>query len=59
METIIESKTFRKDNYNIIYDGTQYFLMRVNSIGIPEVMTYHKTLIEAKEAFEQCPGKVK
>lgn len=50
---IVQSKTYRRCSYDIIFDGNEYFLMRSNSIGIPEVMTYHKTLDEAKIAFDQ------
>lgn len=56
---IIESKNYRKQTYNICFDGREYFLMATNSIGIPEVMTYHTTLEEASEAFDQLPGKRK
>lgn len=50
---IIESKEYRRNSYNIVFDGKEYYLLRLNSIGIPEVMTYHKTLDEAKIAFDQ------
>lgn len=50
---IIESKTYRRNSYELVYDGKEYYLLRCNSIGIPEVMTYHKSLEEAKMAFEQ------
>ncbi len=49
---IIESKTYGRNSYDIIYDGKDYYLLRCNSIGIPEVMTYHKTREEAKIAFD-------
>ncbi len=49
---VIESKTYRRNSYDIIYDGKEYFLLRSNSIGIPEVRTYHKSLEEAKVAFD-------
>lgn len=56
---IIESKTFRNQTYEICFDGREYFLMALNSIGVPEVMTYHTTLDEASDAFDQLPGKRK
>lgn len=56
---IIESKTYRKQTYDICFDGREYFLMAINSIGVPEVMTYHPTLDEASVAFDQLPGKRK
>lgn len=56
---IIESKEYRRNSYSIIFDGNEYYLLRLNSIGIPEVMTYHKTLEEAKIAFEQLFRKSK
>lgn len=56
---IIESKIYRNQTYDICFDGREYFLMAINSIGIPEVMTYHTTLEEASEAFDQLPGKRK
>ncbi|MCC5016372.1 MULTISPECIES: hypothetical protein [unclassified Legionella] len=52
-EEIIESKNYRRDSYSIVYDGKEYYLLRCNSIGIPEVMTYHSTLEEAKIAFDK------
>lgn len=56
---IIETKAYRNTEYDIIYDGKQYCIMRSNSMRIPEFMTYHDTLDEAKVAFEQWPGKIK
>ena len=50
---VIESKTYRRCSYDLVFDGNEYFLLRVTSRGIPEVMTYHKTLDEAKTAFAQ------
>jgi hypothetical protein len=35
---IIESKTYRRCSYDLIFDGNEYFLLRVTSRGIPEVM---------------------
>lgn len=58
-DKIIESKTYRRCTYDIVFDGNEYYLMRINSIGIPEVMTYHKTLDEAKAAFAQLFTKSK
>ncbi len=52
-DEVIESKTYRRNFYDIIYDGKKYYLLRRNSIGIPEVMTYHDSLEEAKIAFNQ------
>ncbi|STX39849.1 hypothetical protein [Legionella feeleii] len=52
-EEIIESKTYRRNSYNIVYDGKEYYLLQCNSIGIPEVMTYYSTLEEAKIAFDK------
>ncbi|MEI6096421.1 MAG: hypothetical protein WCR08_13350 [Gammaproteobacteria bacterium] len=52
-DEVIESKTYRRNSYDIIYDGKKYYLLRRNSIGIPEVMTYHESLEEAKIAFNQ------
>lgn len=54
---IFERKTYRKTTYDICFDGREYFLMAINSIGVPEVMTSHATLEEASEAFNQLPGK--
>ena len=54
---VIESKTYRRCSYDLIYDGNQYFLLRITSKGIPEVMTYHSTLDEAKIAFDQLFAK--
>lgn len=51
-EEIIESKSYRRNSYSIVYDGKEYYLLRCDSIGIPEVMTYHSTLEEAKIAFD-------
>lgn len=56
---IIESKIYRKQTYNICFDGREYFLMAFNSIGIPEVMSYHPTLDDASDAYDQLPGKRK
>lgn len=56
---IIESKTYRKQTFDICFDGREYFLMAINSIGIPEIMTYHSTLEEASNAFDLLPGKRK
>lgn len=56
---IVESKTYRKQSYDICFDGREYFLMAINSVGVSEVMTYHTTLEEASEAFDQLPGKRK
>lgn len=53
LRDIIESKEYKHNSYDIIFDGEEYFLLRVNSIGIPEVMTYHKTLEEAKLVLDQ------
>lgn len=50
---IIESREYRRNSYSIIFDGSEYYLLRLNSMGIPEVMTYHKTIEEAKVAFDQ------
>lgn len=56
---IIESKEYRRNSYDIIFDGKEYFLLRLNSIAIPEVMSYHDTLEEAKSAFNQLFKKPK
>lgn len=50
---IIESKMYRRNSYDLVYDGSEYYLLRHNTLGIPEVMTYHKTLEQAKIAFYQ------
>lgn len=50
---IIESKNYRKISYNIVFDGKGYYLLRVNSTGIPEVMTYHETIKEARTVFHK------
>ncbi|KTD29687.1 hypothetical protein [Legionella maceachernii] len=47
---IIETKAYRNTGYDIIYDGKQYCIMRSNSMGTPEFMTYHDTLDEATMA---------
>ena len=52
-DEVIESKTYRRNSYSIIYNGKEYYLLRLNSIGIPEIMTYHNSLEEAKIAFNQ------
>lgn len=58
---IIESKTYRKQTYNICFDGREYFLMAINSIGIPEVMTYHPTLEDASDSsaiLSECSNPI-
>ena len=58
-QEIIESKTYRRRTYDIVFDGNEYYLMSIKSPGIPEVMTYHKTLEEAKAAFAKLFTKSK
>ncbi len=58
----IETKTYRRITYYICYDGTlseKFYLLSVNSIGIPEVLTYHHTLEEAKTEFDKLGKKKK
>lgn len=54
---IIESKTHRKYTYDICFDGREYFLLASNSIGFPEVMSYHSTSDEASDASDLLPGE--